>query len=225
MLGGRRAKTSSPVTFGLVSSRQRLLLLLRKRPGVTVAELARELGISGMGVRRHLTSLAVDGLVEQVTCTHAGPGRPPAGWRLSTSGMESFPRRYDALAIELVDELTPDELAGALARRNDKQVGQYQAALAPCADLSEQVAELARLRDHAGYQAEWSAGEDDSLVLTEHNCAIYKVAEHHPVVCAQELSLLRRVLGPDVEVTRLSHAMAGDAACTYCIRPRTDDAE
>ena len=192
---------------------------------MTVTELARELAISGMGVRRHLTSLAADGLVEQVTCTHAGPGRPPAGWRLSTSGMELFPRRYDALAIEVLDELTPDELAGALARRNDKQVGQYRAALAPCADLTEQVAELARLRDSAGYQAEWSPGDGDSLVLTEHNCAIHKVAEHHPVVCAQELSLLRRVLGPGVEVTRVAHTMAGDAACTYCIRRRTDDAE
>ena len=175
-----------------------------------------------MGVRRHLTALAADGLAEQVMCDHLGPGRPPAGWRLSAAGMELFPRRYDTLAIELFDELAPEELAGALARRNDKQVGQYQAALAPCADLTEQVAELALLRDHAGYQAEWSHGDGDTLVLTEHNCAIHKIAEHHPAVCAQELSLLRRVLGPDVEVTRLSHAMAGDAACTYCIRPRTD---
>jgi predicted ArsR family transcriptional regulator len=205
-----------------VSSRHRLLLLLRTHPGATVTELARELAISGMGVRRHLTTLAADGLVEQVSCAQAGPGRPPAGWRLSATGMELFPRRYDALAIELLDELAPDEMAAALGRRNDKQVAQYQAALAPCAGLTEQVAELALLRDHAGYQAEWAAGDGDSLVLTEHNCAIYRVAEHHPAVCAQELSLLRRVLGPEVEVTRLSHAMAGDAACTYCIRPRTD---
>jgi predicted ArsR family transcriptional regulator len=205
-----------------VSSRHRLLLLLRKHPGATVTELARELAISNMGVRRHLTALAAGGVIEQVTCDHPGPGRPPAGWRLSAAGMELFPRRYDALAIELFDELSPEELAGALARRNDKQVAQYQATLAPCSSLVEQVAELAVLRDNAGYQAEWSHGEGDTLLVTEHNCAVYKVAEHHPVVCAQELSLLRRVLGPDVEVTRQSHAMAGDAACTYCIRPRPD---
>lgn len=200
-------------------------MLLRKHPGATVTELAREMAISGMGVRRHLTVLATDGLVEQIACPPPGPGRPPAGWRLSATGMELFPRRYDALAIELLDELSPDELAGALARRNDKQVKQYQAALAPCTDLGEQVAELARLRDQAGYQAEWSAGDADTLVLTEHNCAVHRVAEHHPVVCAQELSLFRQVLGPGVEVTRLSYAMAGDAACTYCIRPRTDGAD
>jgi hypothetical protein len=63
---------------------------------------------------------------------------------------------------------------------------------------------------------------DNTLVLTENNCAIHRVAEHHPAVCSMELSLLRQVLGPDVEVTRVAHAMAGDAVCSYCIRPRTE---
>jgi predicted ArsR family transcriptional regulator len=202
-----------------VGSRHRLLLLLRKHPGATVTELARDMAISGMGVRRHLSALAAEGLAEPAPCASAGPGRPPAGWRLSAAGRELFPRRYDALALDLFEELAPEELAGALARRNDKQVAQYRAALAPCTDLTEQVVELTRLRDQAGYQAEWSAGAGDSFVLTENNCAIHRVAEHHPAVCAAELSLLRQVLGPDVEVTRVSHAMTGDVVCTYCIRP------
>ena len=181
------------------------------------------MAISGMGVRRHLTALAAEGLVEPGACARSGPGRPATGWRLSAAGRELFPRRYDALAIDLIDELAPEELAGALGRRNDKQVAQYQAALAPCADLGEQVAELARLRDQAGYQAEWSPGDGDTLVLTESNCAIHRVAEHLPAVCAMELALLRDVLGPDVEVSRISHAMAGDTTCSYRIRPRPDD--
>jgi predicted ArsR family transcriptional regulator len=212
-----------PVTFGLVSSRQQLLLLLRKHPGVTVAELARHLGITGVGVRRHLASLATEGVVEQSRCTQSGPGRPPAGWRLSAAGMELFPRRYDTLALELLDELPAGEVAGALGRRNDKQVVQYRAALATCGSLAEQVAELARLRDVAGYQAESACDEDGTLLLTENNCAIHRVAERHPAVCSLELSLLRQVLGNDVEVTRRAHAMAGDAVCAYCIRPRTAD--
>jgi len=214
-----------PVTSGLVSSRHRLLLLLRKHPGVTVAELARHMGISGMGVRRHLAALASDGLVEQTGCTQTGPGRPPVGWRLSGPGREMFPRRYDTLALDLINELAPEELDGALARRNDTQVAQYQEAVGPCTDLQEQVAELAHLRDQAGYQAEWSSDDDGALVLTENNCAIHRVAEHHPAVCAMELSLLQRVLGPEVEVTRLAHAMSGDAVCAYCIRPLPGDAQ
>lgn len=190
-----------------------------------MTELAREMAISGMGVRRHLAALAADGLVERTSCTQAGPGRPPAGWRLTASGREMFPRRYDTLALDVLDELSPDELVGVLARRNDKQVVQYEAAVASCADLPEQVAEVARLRDLAGYQAEWTPGQDETLVLTENNCAIHRVAEHHPAVCAMELSLLQRVLGPEVEVTRLAHAMAGDPVCAYCIRPIPGDAQ
>ena len=220
-LRGRR--THPPVTFDLVGSRHQLLLLLRKHPGLTVAELAQELAMSDLGVRRHLAVLAAEGLVEQSARPQAGPGRPPLGWRLSGSGMELFPRRYDTLALELLDELSPEEVAGALDRRNDKQVAQYQGALATCTSLEERVAGLARLRDQAGYLAEWSEGDDGALILTENNCAVHRVAELHPTVCAMELSLLRRVLGPEVEVTRMSHAMSGDAVCTYCIRPRSSE--
>lgn len=176
-----------------------------------------------MGVRRHLTALADEGLVERAACAAAGLGRPPAGWRLTAAGRELFPRRYDRLALDLIEELAPDELATALARRNDKQVAQYRGALAACAGLAEEVAELAGLRDQAGYQAEWSPGDDGDLTLTEHNCAIYRVAESQPALCAMELALFRQVLGPDVEVTRLTHAIAGDTGCSYRIRPRTDD--
>jgi len=177
--------------------------------------------MTGMGVRRHLTALAAEGLVERSlgVATHGGPGRPPAGWRLSAAGRETFPRRYDALALDLIEDLDPADLAEALGRRTDKQVAQYQAHLADRRGFEERVAGLARLRDQAGYLAEWVEGDDGALVLTEHNCAVHRVAERHPVVCAMELSLLRRVLGPDVEVTRTSHAMAGDPACSYCIRP------
>ena len=190
---------------------------------MTVAQLARDMAISGMGVRRHLAALAADGLVEQTPCTQAGPGRPPAGWRLTAAGRELFPRRYDTIALDILDELSPEERAGALARRNDTQVVQYEAAVASCTDLPEQVAEVTRLRDLAGYQAEWTRGDGETLVLTENNCAIHLVAEHYPEVCAMELSLLQRALGPEVEVTRLAHAMAGDPVCAYCIRPRPGD--
>jgi predicted ArsR family transcriptional regulator len=207
-----------------VGSRHQLLLVLRKRPGVTVAELAEALALSGMGVRRHLAALAADGLVERATCLRSGPGRPPAGWRLSASGMEMFPRHYDTFVLDLFEDMPPAEVASALGRRNDKQVAEYDSALSGCSGLEERVAALAALRDEAGYLAEWSADAGGGLVLTENNCAVHRVAQHQPAVCAMELALMRRVLGPGVEVTRISHAMAGDAVCSYRIRPQRPQA-
>lgn len=205
-----------------MQTRRRLLLLLRKRPGITVSDLASELGLSGMGVRRHLEALSAEGLVEPARCAKKGVGRPPTGWRLSPAGMERFPRRYDALALDILEDLEPDHVGEVFRRRTDKQVAEYEGELSGCIDLADQVGALARLRDQAGYLAEWGVDGDGSLVLTENNCAVHKVAERHPVVCAMELSLFRRVLGPDVEVVRVAHTMAGDAVCSYCIRPRDD---
>jgi predicted ArsR family transcriptional regulator len=74
---------------------------------------------------------------------------------------------------------------------------------------------VADLRDQAGYVAECQPGPDGDVLLVENNCAIHRVAERHGVVCAMELVLFRKVLGPEVEVTRVAHAMAGDAVCSY----------
>lgn len=209
-----------------MSTRRKVLLLLRKHPGVTVAELAAHLELTGMGVRRHLDALEADGLVEPIECARKGPGRPASGWRLSAAGLELFPRRYDGVALDVLEDLGelggPEAVDTVFASRTEKLVDSYEAQLAEAGaeELPDRVATLARIRDDAGYLAEWAEADDGSLVLTENNCAVHRVAEKYPTVCAQELALIRRVLGPDVEVTRTAHTMAGDAVCSYRIRPR-----
>lgn len=209
-----------------MSTRRNVLLLLRKHPGTTVAELASLLGLTGMGVRRHLDALAGEGLVESIESEHRGVGRPAAGWHLTAAGLELFPRRYDSLALDILEDVAghagPDAVEAVLGRRTDKLAADYQDELNGAHDLEERVDGLAHIRDQAGYLAESGRDERGELVLTENNCAIHRVAEQYPGVCAMELSLLRRVMGPDVEVTRSAHIMSGDAACRYQIRPHDD---
>jgi len=208
----------------LVATRRDLLLLLRKQPGITVTELARQLKLTGMGVRRHLDALAAEGLADTVVPARRGLGRPAAGWRLTAAGLELFPRRYDGLALDLLEDL--DEQAGPqavdelLGHRTEKLVAEYRAALEGVDGLEARVAEVTRLRDESGYLAEYGSDDSGDLVLTECNCAVHRVAEKYPAVCAQELELLRRALGSSVEVTRVAHTMSGDAVCSYRVRPR-----
>lgn len=208
-----------------MNTRRELLLLLRKRPGITVAELARELDLTGMGVRRHLDSLATDGLVETVTSVRKGLGRPASGWRLTASGLELFPRSYDTFALDaledIADHVGPEAVNAVFDRRCDKLVAEYEETLTGCCGMEERVAGLARIRDDAGYLAEYGFNGDGELLLTENNCAVHRVAERYPAVCAMELDLLRRVMGPETEVTRIAHTMAGDAVCSYRIRKRS----
>ena len=209
-----------------MTTRSRLLLHLRKHPGITVTELAAELGLTGMGIRRHLEALEVDGLVEHTTCPGHRVGRPPHGWRLSATGMELLPRCYDTFVLQLLEDLSEqvgeEGVNVVLRRRTEKAAAQYRNELADESTLDDRVAGLARVRDQAGYMAEW-AREGEVRMLVENNCAIHRVAERFPAVCAMELALFRKVLGPEVEVTRVSHTMAGDATCTYRIRPRPAD--
>ena len=213
-------------TVWSVTTRSRLLLLLRKHPGITVTDLAAELGLTGMGVRRHLESLEIDGLVERSACCEHRVGRPPNGWRLTSKGLELLPR-----GLRHVRPPTAGGHGRAVGRRGprrrppppEREDGRpVPAELADADTLDEQVAGLAQVRDRAGYLAEWHR-EGEVLVLIENNCAVHRVAERYPAVCAMELALFRKVLGPDVEVTRVSHTMAGDATCTYCVRPRPAD--
>lgn len=184
--------------------------------------------MSAVGVRRHLDALAADKLVERVPAVRNGAGRPPSGWRLSSAGLELFPRRYDGFALELLEDLGeevgPEVVDAVLARRTEKLVAQYEAALDGVSDPQDKVRVVATLRDQAGYLTQCQPGPDGEVLLVENNCAIHRVAERHSAVCSMELVLFRRVLGPDVEVTRVSHTMAGDPVCCYrvCPRPKED---
>jgi predicted ArsR family transcriptional regulator len=208
-----------------VTTRRELLLLLRTRPGITVNELAKALSLSVVAVRRHLDALVGELLVEQVPAARAGVGRPASGWRLSPAGLEVFPRRYDALALDLLEDLAEeagaDVVNAVLARRTEKLVTQYEAELDGLTDPADRLRAIASLRDQAGYLTECREGEDGDVLLVENNCAVHRVAAAHSEICTMELVLFRRVLGPDVDVTRVSHTMAGDPVCCYRVCPRS----
>jgi predicted ArsR family transcriptional regulator len=210
-----------------VTTRRELLLLLRTRPGITAGELAEALSLSGVAVRRHLDHLVSEGLVERVAARPAAVGLPPAGWRVSAAGLELFPRRYDGFALDLLEDLAaqagPEAVTAVLARRTDKLAAAYEEELAGLSSLEDRMRRVAELRDDAGYVAECGAGADGEVLLTENNCAVHRIAAQHDEVCSMELALLRRVFGPEHEVTRVSHTMAGDPVCCYCVRPRAPE--
>jgi predicted ArsR family transcriptional regulator len=211
----------------LVTTRRALLLLLRTKPGSTVNELAASLSLSVVGVRRHVDALVAEGLVERAPARPGpmpGVGRPPCRWRLTTDGLEQFPRRYDRFALDLLEDLGeeagPEVVEAVLARRTEKLAIQYAAALADVSEPADRVRVVAALRDQAGYLTDVQTGPNGDTLLIENNCAVHRVAERHSAVCATEMVLFRRVLGPDVEVTRVSHTMAGDPVCCYRVCAR-----
>src|SRR5512138_660154 len=88
----------------LQPTRRKIVLALKQHGGLTAAELAHMLGITSMGVRRHLTTLERDKLV-RYELVQRGKGRPSYVYRLSAQAENLFPKNYAQLANELLGYL------------------------------------------------------------------------------------------------------------------------
>ncbi|MFQ6057359.1 MAG: helix-turn-helix transcriptional regulator [Anaerolineae bacterium] len=202
------------------ATRRQILMALKKRGGMTADELGKALGITPMGVRRHLTTLERDGLVTYETAQR-GVGRPSYVYSLTDLADELFPKNYHQLANEILDIIAAqdgeDKVELVFAQRAQRLAQRYGPRLAG-KDLEARIAELASIQEENGYLAEWEKVDEDTFLLKEHNCAVSGVARRFPQACVYELALFTELL--DAEVTREKHMASGDIGCYYRIRRR-----
>ena len=88
------------------STRGRIVVLLR-RSGRTVEELARALGLTDNGVRAHLAVLERDGIARQRGSVRrgSGGGKPAYVYELTSEAEELFPKAYEPTLGRLLDIL------------------------------------------------------------------------------------------------------------------------
>jgi DeoR family suf operon transcriptional repressor len=194
--------------------RARILLELKKAQRVTAKELASRLRVSLNGIRHHLKELESQGLIEYERQYH-GVGAPAFAYRLTAAGEALFPRRYEAILNEVLDQVALREgrngAVAVLEARYATLTRRLQEQLAGAAP-ADRMASLARLLSDEGYMPEATATSTDGTLI-EHNCAIESVAQRFPEVCAAEAKFLAAVLGAQVE--RQSHILSGCSACEY----------
>src|SRR5512138_1421866 len=131
----------------LQPTRRKIVMALKQHGGLTAAELAEMLGITSMGVRRHLTTLERDKLVSY-ELVQRGKGRPSYVYKLSSHAENLFPKNYAALANELLGYLEdsdgPDTVIRLFERRAQRRIRNAQIQLSD-KPLDERVAGLARI--------------------------------------------------------------------------------
>jgi predicted ArsR family transcriptional regulator len=209
------------------STRREILMTLKKRGGMTADELSEVLGITAMGVRRHLMTLERDGLV-QYKPVQRGVGRPSYIYSLTDLADDLFIKNYDQFANELLTILKmidgDEKVEELFARRMERLEASFAPHLAN-KDLPEQVAELSRIQNEKGYLTEWEQLDDGTFVFVEHNCAIAKIAQTCNFACDYELQLLNNLLDAD-QIVREDHIASGDISCRYRItqKPPSDAA-
>jgi predicted ArsR family transcriptional regulator len=211
----------SMVEDGRVATRDRILLLLRRHGRLSAPQLADLLGVTSVGVRRHLALLDRDGLV---TARIEKPkrGRPTAVYRLTDAGHETFPRRYDEVAREALAFLGREDasaLSQFLAWRNERLAASY-AKRVDGATLAERATALAEVLSEQGFMAEVEA-TPDGLRLCQHNCTVEHLANELPDLCASEAKLFEQLLGTPVQ--REETIVRGDVRCVTQVHERTTD--
>lgn len=209
------------------TTRQRILVALKKQGHLTTRQLATILGITPMGVRRHLNSLQHDSLVESSTIRQ-GLGRPSQAYRLTGQAQALFPTTYAQLTNELLSYVESfdgsAQIEALFQQRAQRRIQQARGRLQPLDSLAARVAELAAILDEDGYLAEWEQLDDDTFALREFNCAVHSVASRFRQACGSELTFIQAVL-PEADVVRQHHLLGDDIFCGYRItrRPHSSD--
>jgi predicted ArsR family transcriptional regulator len=189
-----------PTVERVPSTREQILVLLRRHGRLSAPRLADLLQINSVGVRRHLGLLERDGLVES-TVEKPTRGRPAAIYRLTDAGLERFPRHYDEVAREALAFLKGHDaaaLAQFLAWRNERLAASY-AGRVDGATLAERTDALAEVLSEQGFMAEVESAPGGGLRLCQHNCTVEHLAADLPDLCTSEAELFERLLGTRVE--------------------------
>jgi len=204
-------------------TRRALLERLKEDGPQDAGTLAGELGVSAMAVRQHLYALEKEGLVgfeEQARPV----GRPAKLWRLTAAADRFFPDGHADLTLNLLAAMRAAfgdaGLEKLLAVRTAEQIAAYRRRVKSAGSLEARLRALARIRSEEGYMAAVEAAvEGGGFLFVENHCPVCAAARTCQGLCASELEVFRRVLGPDVSVERGDHILAGARRCAYRVRP------
>ncbi len=199
------------------STQEALLLHLKKQGEMTVAQLSHLLGITEMAVRRHLTHLQSEHLVESRLVKQVR-GRPNYFYRLGKQADSLFPSGSANMArdlLQLVQEESGHQgVTNLLKKRNQLLVKKLKDRLSG-KDLAGRVAEVSAFFSSEGYMTDWQKLPDGSFVMYQRNCALHELASEFRQICALEPKLIEELLG--TKVSRKQHILNNDLVCGYLI--------
>ncbi|MBK9145875.1 MAG: ArsR family transcriptional regulator [Candidatus Melainabacteria bacterium] len=199
------------------STQDAILLYLKKQGEMGVSELCEVLGITAMAVRRHLTALTSDGLIES-RIVRQSRGRPSYRYKLSEKAESLFPSGFQNLAMDLLDAVFEQQghkgVMKILEARNQKRSVSLLERVKD-KDLKERVKEVSRIFSEDGYMTEWKELPDGNFFIFQRHCALHDVANQYRQVCALEPQLMSSLLG--VKVTREKYMLQNDPVCGYIV--------
>jgi predicted ArsR family transcriptional regulator len=200
----------------LSETRREILFRIKKTGGATISEIARHLSISDEGARQHLILLERQGWVSRRTqqSPDGRSGRPASVYEISAGGEDFFPKKYDELAIALIDIVNdlhgPEAVKAALERVTDSWVAAWE----PKLRGKTMDQRLDQLTDYYMCDDPFITVERNGHVaLVERNCPYNNVAMERPPLCSITVNALTRLLGH--RVSRERTFQNGDGCCEF----------
>lgn len=205
-----------PQAPGLGESQRRILLALKRRGPLTLADVAREVDLARETLREHLNALAGRGLVRRAGTRRDGPGRPEILFALSRAAEALFPRGEGRLlrdlAAYLVERDATEMLRDFLEERVERRRGEATSRLRGL-EGRERLEEVAEILSEEGFMARVEATPDGELALRLCHCPIRELVEASRLPCEIEVAFVRELVGEPLR--RVEHMPEGDLACTY----------
>lgn len=210
-----------------VEGRDRVAASLVTAGPATAAALAERLGISATAVRRHLDSLAAEGLVTSQERPPYGPspargrGRPARTFLITDAGRSTFRSDYDTLAAEALDFIAAfggeDAVANFAQQRANELEESLRDRLGPewaGQPVDTKIDALSHALSDLGFAASTEPAHNGTQVC-QHHCPVAHVAEQFPQLCEAETAAFARLLGHHVQ--RIATIAHGDGVCTTVV--------
>lgn len=202
------------------NTKEQILSLLKKNGSLTIMELAHELGITEMAVRRHIQTLERDKLI----CSKVKKqtiGRPSKIYQLTEQGEDYFPKRYKEFSLEILQGLKEagqeQLIKDILLKKRERFLEQYKLDQKD-ESFKGKMENLRRVQEQEGYMPRIE-NQDGTIHFKELNCPYVEIAKEFPEICQAERSFIQKFL--DADLTSLSSMAEGHTCCHYTIQQRS----
>ena len=200
------------------TQRQILALLLNRKEGMTVDQMADHFGIGRTAVNQHLAVLQQQGYVVNGQVLK-GRGRPRKSYVLTNDGINLFPKKYNWFSAMLLNvlkgQMGPDRLADFMrnlgAQMAQDQIGRVAGKRAP---------EKVEIMNEAGFDARVIASQADEVTprIECKNCVYHDLARDFTQVCQFDLGFLSSLMGQKIE--HQACMVRGGTACRFRFPPQ-----
>jgi len=203
----------------LGDSRTKILEILRKGR-CSVEELQKWLEISPTAIRQHLAILEKDSLVGKIPL-RTGAGRPRYVYSLTEKAESYFPKAYEMLASNLINEIYErrgkEELLNILENIARKR-GKEMFSMVEGKTREERLVSAVKLMNELGYYIDWKK-EKAGYSIRVHNCLFSNlVKEHDNFLCTHDHAFFQTILRSKIRKDR--SRTQGAEYCSFYLIPK-----